>query len=348
MLKPMKPKKNALNPIYIWGLVALLILAGIIALVTAFSRNDNGAGKVEAAYTNAAETVAAQQLTLQASSPTETQVLFTQTPLATFTPFASPTLFATQAGIVIQPTIPGSGSVSGAVGCYNSVYVSDVTFPDNAAVTAGQVFTKTWKLQNNGTCPWTPTFKAVFVSGNAMGGVPAPIGITVAPGASADISINMTAPAASGSVTGYWILVNDSAQQFGTSFYALVNVGGVSTPGTVIAGTVTAGTVTATGPLPAPANNPVITLKCTPNGAQYEYTGTLTWEDKSNNEDGFNIYVGGVKADIAPMNTNSYQVKLNGRVTNVLYDAGTVITYSVEAFNGSGAAVLATVTGQCP
>ena len=150
----------------------------------------------------------------------------------------------------------------------------------------------------------------------------------------------MTAPAASGSATGYWILVNDSAQQFGTSFYALVNVGGVSTPGTVVAGTA--------GPLPAPATNLAITLDCTPIGVdQFEYTGTLTWAYVPNNEDGFNIYVDVIKADIAPKTPYSYPVKVNGRVTNVTYPAGTVITYKVEAYNANGVAAPATVTGQC-
>lgn len=334
MLKPMQSKKTAPNPLYLWGLVALLLIAGIIVLVRAFSGNDNGADEVAVVYTNAASTVAAQQLTLQASSPTETQALFTPTAQATFTPFASPTLFATQGSVVNTPANTGSG----AVGCYNSVYVSDVTFQDNAVVTAGQVFTKTWKLQNNGTCAWTPTFKAVFVSGNAMGGVAAPIGVTVEPGSSADISVNMTAPAPSGSVTGYWILVNDSAQQFGTSFYVLVNVGGVSTPGTV-----TAGTAAASAPT-APTNLDIV-LTCNlggTGGIQYEYVGTLTWTDNSTNETGFNLYVNGNKIDSVAANITSYALP-----AGVYYDPSNP-TFAVEAENNGVKSAQNTASELCP
>lgn len=97
-----------------------------------------------------------------------------------------------------------------------------------------------------------------------------------------------------------------------------------------------------------PANDPTIVLSCTPNGAQYEYTGKLEWKDMSTNEQGFNIYINGVLADISPANTTSYKVEANARVPNVIYDAGTVITYSVEAFNAGGKANPANVTGQCP
>ncbi|MEN9563182.1 MAG: hypothetical protein RIR73_1426 [Chloroflexota bacterium] len=342
----MKPKSTFPKNIVLWILVAVLVLSGIIALVAAFNSGDDAETDVNAVYTNAAATVAAQQLTLQASAPSATSTS-AFTPTATFTaaPLASPTLFTNLP--IASNTV---SAPSGAVGCNNSAYVSDVTFPDDTVVTPGQTFTKTWKLSNTGSCPWTTTYKVSFVSGNAMGGVATPLTVTVAPGASGDISVAMTAPAAAGDAIGYWILTNDSGQNFGTSFYVKVKVGGTATTGTAVTGT--PGTVTATltssVPTPVAANNPVIILTCTPNGAQYEYTGQLTWEDKSTNEQGFNIYVGGILADIAPADTTSYQVKLNGRVTNVLYAGGTPITYSVEAFNAGGKALQANVVGQCP
>lgn len=347
MLKPFKPKPAVPRTLILWGGVALLVIAGIVTLIISFSSSKNDTkDDVNAVYTNAAETVAAQQLTLQAASPSATLELFTPTATMTVPPAATPTLFV-QSPVA---TNTSSSGVSGAVGCYNSAYVSDVTFPDNTAVTAGQTFTKKWKLQNNGTCPWTATFKAAFVSGNAMGGVPAPLGISVDPGNSADISVDMTAPSTSGNATGYWILVNDNGQKFGTTFYVLVTVGGTSTTGTVaVTVTGTPPTATATGtssiPVPSAANNPDITLTCTlggTGGTQYEYKGKLTWEDTSNNESGFNIYINGALSAVAPANTTSYNVP------GVFYDAGTVVTYSVEAFNAVGKASQANVTRQCP
>lgn len=350
MLKPMKPKTTIPRNAILWGLVGLLVLAGIIALIASFNSGDDGADDVNAVYTNAAATLAVQQMTLMASSPTATLALSTETPTATLTPPVSPTSFIQQP--LVTNTVASSGGGSGAVGCNNSVYVADVTIPDDTAVTPGQSLTKTWKLQNNGSCAWTATYKVSFVSGNAMGGTATPIGISVAPGQSADISIKLTAPSTAGDAIGYWILTNDSGQNFGTSFYIKVKVGGTATTGTATTGTVTPGAGTATSTssvsIPMPANNPTIALSCTPNGAQYEYTGQLAWEDVSTNEQGFNIYINGVLADIAPANTTSYKVEVNARVTNVIYDGGTVITYSVEAFNAGGKATPATVTGQCP
>jgi hypothetical protein len=121
------------------------------------------------------------------------------------------------------------------VGCTNSEFSADVTYPDNTVVTPGQAIKKTWRLKNIGTCDWTPTFKITFLSGSAMSGVTTPIGITVAPGATGDVTVDMIAPATTGEVIGYWILTNDSGQNFGSNFYIQVKVGTVSATGTATA-----------------------------------------------------------------------------------------------------------------
>ncbi len=341
MLKPMKPKTTFPRNTFLWILVAVLVLSGIIALVTAFSSGDGGEEEVNAVYTNAAATVAAQQMTLLASAPSATPTLsVTQTATATVTPLASPTLFTSQ---TIASNTPGSGGGSTAVGCNNSAYVADVTFPDDTAVTPGQTFTKTWKLQNTGSCPWATTYKVSFVSGNAMGGVATPLTVTVAPGASGDVSVAMTAPATAGDAIGYWILTNESGQNFGSSFYVKVKVGG--TTGTTTTGTVTA---TATGAVtkPSAANNPNITLTCVSDGAvtpQYKFSGTLTWEDASNNETGFKIYINGLVVNTTAANATSYVVP-----ESAFLPAGTPLIFGVEAFNSAGSASISTVTRQCP
>jgi len=216
MLKPMQTKKPSPNQMYVWGLVALLVVSGIVVLIFAFRGDETGEDEVNAVYTNAAATVAAQQLTLEASAPSTTPTLqASPTPAATITAVVSPTLFAT---VVSSGNSSGTTGGSTAVGCNNSLFVSDTTIPDNTVVTPGQTFTKTWKLQNTGTCAWTPTFKVSFVSGNAMGGAATPIGVTVQPGGTADVSVVMTAPTTAGDVSGRWILTNDEAQNFGQSF----------------------------------------------------------------------------------------------------------------------------------
>jgi len=333
MLKPMKPKQTIPNNIFLWVLVGLLVLSGVIALITAFSGGDNAEDEVNAVYTNAAATLAAQQLTLEASAPTATPTVVTETPTATFTPLASPTLFATQAGAANPP----SGTGSGAVGCNNSVYVSDVTVPDDTVMTPGQTFTKTWKLQNTGSCAWSTSYKVSFVSGNAMGGAATPLTVAVQPGQSGDVSVAMKAPTTAGDAIGYWILTNDTGQNFGTSFYVKIKVGAATSSTTTATSAVSA---------PAAANNPDITPSCTlggNNNAQPDYSGTLTWEDKSDNEDGFNIYVNGSFIASVTKNTVTFTVP-----AGTFFDAGTSIDYAVEAYNTGGKAAQATVSKTCP
>ena len=48
-------------------------------------------------------------------------------------------------------------------------FVKDVTIPDGTQLSAGEVFTKTWRLQNRGTCTWTPDYMLVYTSGDQMG-----------------------------------------------------------------------------------------------------------------------------------------------------------------------------------
>lgn len=338
MLKPMKPKPTFPNNTILWIVVGVLVVSGVIALVSAFSGSaDSGEDEVNAVYTNAAATLAVQQMTLRAATPSVTSTTFTQTPTATFTPLASPTLFATLSGAVVPPSNTGSG----AVGCNNSILLSDVTFQDNTVVSPGQTMTKTWKLQNTGSCAWTPTYKVTFVSGNAMSGATTPIGITVQPGQSGDISVAMTAPNTAGDAKGTWILTNDSGQNFGTTFFILVKVGSASSSGTATA------TATATSAVvaPAAATNPDISLTCNlggTGGTQFEYVGTLTWVDNSNNETGFNVYINGSLVATVAANITSYT--LPGGV----YSDPSSPIFAVEAVNNGVKAAQVTVQKPCP
>ena len=337
MLKPMKPKQTLPNNTILWILVGVLVVAGIIAIVAAFNGGgDNAEDEVNAVYTNAAATLAIKQMTLQAASPSVTPTLPTPTASATFTPQPLATIPTSQ-GV---STSSSSGGASGAMGCNNSLFVSDVTVPDDTVMTPGQSFTKTWKLQNTGSCAWSTSYKVSFVSGNAMGGTTTALVAAVQPGQSGDISVAMKAPTTAGDAIGYWILTNDSGQNFGSTFYVKIKVGGTSSTGTA--------TATATGSVSAPAAaiNPDITPSCTlggNNNTQLDYAGTLTWEDKSDNEDGFNIYVNGSFVATVTKNTITFTVP-----AGTFFDAGTSVTYAVEAYNAGGKAAQATVSKTCP
>jgi hypothetical protein len=115
----------------------------------------------------------------------------------------------------------------------NSVFVADVTIPDKTVLAAGQVFNKTWRVRNTGTCTWGGDEELVFVRGEAMTKT-----LTIAipattPGGTADLTIAMTAPAAPGTHIADWRMRNRGGAIFGTTLNVAINIPGptpVNTP----------------------------------------------------------------------------------------------------------------------
>jgi uncharacterized protein YkwD len=99
-------------------------------------------------------------------------------------------------------------SIASSAGCRDSaVLLEDVTIPDNTQVAAGQKFTKTWRFQNTGTCPWAG-YTLGFAAGDQMGApLSAPIPDAL-PGGRVDVSVELTAPSTDGAYTGYFTLNN--------------------------------------------------------------------------------------------------------------------------------------------
>jgi len=108
-----------------------------------------------------------------------------------------------------------------AQACDSALFVADVTIPDGTVVAPGSTFVKTWRLENNGSCTWTTSFSAVFTSGDQLG-APAVVNMptSVAPGATVDLSVNLTAPSSSGHYRGNWKLRDGSGNIFGVGTYA--------------------------------------------------------------------------------------------------------------------------------
>ena len=46
--------------------------------------------------------------------------------------------------------------------CDWAAFITDVTVPDGTQFAPGEVFTKTWRLKNIGTCTWTPDYDIAF------------------------------------------------------------------------------------------------------------------------------------------------------------------------------------------
>ncbi len=145
-----------------------------------------------------------------------------ETPTGTPVPPATLTLAPAPTSDPVTPT-------SAAPACQDrAVLIADVTYPDNAPVTAGEKFTKIWKFQNTGDCPWTG-YTVAFVSGERMeapDSVPVP---ETAAKATVEVSVDLVAPSADGSYTTNFELRNAQGKSvpLGTepTFWVKINVG---------------------------------------------------------------------------------------------------------------------------
>jgi hypothetical protein len=112
-------------------------------------------------------------------------------------------------------------------------FLGDVTYPDGSLVTRNNTFVKIWRIQNIGTCSWSPSYSLVFYSGDSMS-APSAVALTrnVNPGEIIEIPVTLTAPNKDGNYRGYWKLRNASGVSFGfgaqadTAFWVDVKVTG--------------------------------------------------------------------------------------------------------------------------
>ena len=153
-------------------------------------------------------------------APSDTPVA-TLTQVPTFQPLATNT--GAPVGGLGTPGIPVSGATAS---CYGLTFVSDVSIPDNTQMNPGKSFTKTWKVQNSGSCAWDAGFKFQSTGGDAMGATAFTLPASVASGATYDISVPMTAPNTTGTVRGNWRMATASGQLFGDEVFVVISVGG--------------------------------------------------------------------------------------------------------------------------
>ena len=94
-----------------------------------------------------------------------------------------------------------------ARGCQlKGTFIKDVTYPNGSELAPNQTFIKTWRVMNNGTCPWEAGSQLVYVGGARMGGPSAVKIPTTAPGQTIDISVTLQAPGTPGDYIGNWQL----------------------------------------------------------------------------------------------------------------------------------------------
>jgi hypothetical protein len=171
------------------------------------------------------QTVQAQNsLTKVAELPTWTPAPMMDTP-----PTTAPDVTATNT----------AAPISGAPGCTVSARLAGESPPDDALLKPGELFWKTWSLENTGTCTWDQTYQLVFSSGELMGGlISYPLPEVVRPGETKQISIYLKAPETEGTATGYWRIQTPWNAYFGVGpagtagspFYVQVVVSNAAKP----------------------------------------------------------------------------------------------------------------------
>ncbi|MCJ7714934.1 MAG: NBR1-Ig-like domain-containing protein [Anaerolineales bacterium] len=198
-----------------WFTAFILMLILLLSACNLYQDNPVPEGKPGALYTEAAMTVAVQLTAESIGKP-----LTTKTP----NPEETPT--------VVIPSLTPQGEDNGTpVPCDQVRFIKDVTIPDDMDLKPGEIFTKTWRLQNAGSCPWTIGYLLYFESGDALGG-PASQELTsktIQPGDTVDVSVDLVAPGETGTYQGFWKIRNVKGEGFGVgafskAFWVQINV----------------------------------------------------------------------------------------------------------------------------
>jgi hypothetical protein len=176
---------------------------------------------VNAIYTQAAATIAAELTQTEQAKPTATPIPPTETPepTATLQPidFSPPTEAPTIAAVATQAGFPTpTTDASAAFGCHNATLLADVTVPYGANYKPGDKFTKTWRIRNTGSCDWNRGFLLTFIGGDSFGAANKTIDQKIPAGGIMEISIAMTAPNLPGTNSSYWQLATDTGKPFGS------------------------------------------------------------------------------------------------------------------------------------
>lgn len=209
--------------------------------------------------------------------------------------------------------------------CVNkAAFVSDVTIPDNTNLTAGSTFTKTWRVQNAGTCIWWSGYTLTHYSGetfSAPASVPLPV---TNPGETADISIDLVAPTAVGKYQGWFVIKNPEGLIMqidnDSRLWLIINVGAAPT-GTPTA-TAAAGSSVATST--ATAGTSDASASSTGAGGFANVTCTFTTDDARAQQvaDAINAYRSQnnlVPYTVNPQLTQAAQAHANDMACNQLF-----------------------------
>jgi hypothetical protein len=207
-------------------LSSLLLLGLLLAACTATPVDENKLATEVAATIYAGQTIEAGGVTdalPSVGTPTEDIPSAGSTATPTFS--RTPTPRRTSTSVPTQTPTPAPSKTPTPTFCLpDANFGADVTVPDGANFAPGEGFTKTWRMLSTGCAPWPAGSVWAFDSGDQMGApgsVPAP---DTPLGGSADISVEMVAPAAPGTYKGFWQMQNPDGARFGERVYVMIVV----------------------------------------------------------------------------------------------------------------------------
>lgn len=142
-----------------------------------------------------------------AISPTPT-LMPTVAPTPTATAVPEPTAVPTETAVIT--------TTATLTDCTNIIsYIDDITVPDDTVFAPGDEIVKTWQLRNDGTCPWTEEYTAVYIGGDDLIGPITQTMEAVAPNDTVDLTITFTAPATEGTYRENWQIADADGTPFG-------------------------------------------------------------------------------------------------------------------------------------
>jgi len=193
----------------------LLILLVFLSACKGSQAEQLDTSSPEAVFTAAAQTAEARRLLLPTNTPPVSPETLATTSIA-------PTATLALAGATqpaVQPTAPASAGISAND---RAEFVSDVTVPDGTIFAPNEPFVKTWRVKNIGTTTWTSDYALIFIDGDQFSAdTTVPLPAAVAPGETADLSVEMIAPEKAGIFQGFWKLSNANREVFGVGADAL-------------------------------------------------------------------------------------------------------------------------------
>lgn len=132
--------------------------------------------------------------------------------------FIAPTLVGGSTPIILETftALPASPTPP----CDNHlVFLRDISVPDGTRFAPGAPIEKSWEVRNDGTCPWSRGYFVQLEDGPAMGAIDRQALPEAQPGEVVVLTIQFTAPAASGIHRSSWRAHDFGGNPFGVLFF---------------------------------------------------------------------------------------------------------------------------------